>query len=420
MLKVYKYRIYPTNEQIEHFVQSMGCVRYLYNKALEAKIKHYETTGKSLTCFDLITTMLVEEKKNNEWLKIPYSQCLQMPFRNLDNAFQKFFRKISKFPTFKKKHSGHQSIQYSQNVRIDFKKNILRLPKIGNVKIVIDREFNGKIKTCTVSKTPTNKFFISILVDDGKELPIKQPINETTSIGIDLGIKDFAILSNREKISNPKFLGSKLQRLKVLQRRASKKKKKGSNNRKKANLKVAKLYEKVTNQRADFLHKTSTKLIRENQTIILEDLNIAGMMKNHCLARVISDVSWAKFITMLQYKSEWYGKNLVQIGRFEPSSKMCSCCGTINRDLTLKNRFWTCEGCKAEHDRDVNAAINIKKFGLIGALCAPGAASPNYGKNQILSRPERSAELVEMPEGAAPKVRENKDRGDNKLLTKVK
>jgi len=249
-------------------------------------------------------------------------------------------------------------------------------------------------------------------------LPIKSKIEESTSVGIDLGIKDFATLSNGEKISNPKFLGSKLERLKALQQRASKKKK-GSNNRKKANFKIAKLYEKVTNQRVDFLQKTSTKLIRENQTIILEDLNIAGMMKNHCLARAISDVSWSKFIEMLKYKSEWYGKNLVQIGRFEPSSKMCSCCGTINKNLKLSDRNWTCMSCFATHDRDINAAINIKKFGLIGVFNAPGKASLSYGKNQILSRPGSPEELVEMPKRAAPKVRKNKDRGDKKLLTKV-
>lgn len=365
MLKSYKYRIYPTKEQEKHFVQSMGCVRYIYNKGLEAKVKHYAETGKTLNYFNMSgpTGLLIKEKRANEWLSIPYSQSLQMGLRNLDSAFTKFFKKETKFPTFKKK-SGHESIQYPQHVSVNFKNNITKLPKVGKVFTVFDRKFEGKIKTCTVSKTPTNKFFISILVDDSKELPVKAEVNSLTAVGIDLGIKDFAILSNGEKIANPKYLKKSLQRIKVLQRRASKKTK-GSNNRKKANLKVARAYEKVTNQRADFLQKTSTKIIRENQTIILEDLNVSGMMKNHKLAQAVSDVSWSEFIRMLTYKSEWNGKNIIQIGRFEPSSKLCSECGWKNKELTLADREWSCKECGVVHDRDVNAAINIKKFGLI-------------------------------------------------------
>jgi putative transposase len=363
MLKAYKYRIYPSDAQKHHFVQAMGCVRYIYNKGLEIKIKCYEQTGETLSYFCLANGFLLEEKKTNEWLMVPNAQSLQMALRNLDNAFTRFFRKQSKFPTFKKKN-GRGSIQYPQKVSVDFKRSKVKLPKVGEVFCVFDRKFDGKIKTCTVSKTPTGKFFISILVDNDQTLPSKVPIILDGAIGIDLGLTHFAILSDGTKVPNPRFLSKLLDRLNVLQRRASRKVK-GSNNRRKANLKVARLYETISNQRSDFLHKLSTKLIRENQTIILEDLNVAGMLRNHCLAQNISDVSWGEFVRLLTYKAEWYGKNLIKIGRFDPSSKLCSCCGWKNPNLTLDVRSWTCQECHTQHDRDVNAAINIKKFGLI-------------------------------------------------------
>jgi len=214
-----------------------------------------------------------------------------------------------------------------------------------------------------VSRTPTGKYFISILVDTGNKPPKKHEIKEQTAVGVDLGIKDFLITSSGEKVSNPKHLRNHLFRLKKLQRRASKKQK-GSNHRKKCNLKVAKLHERIYNLRTDFLHKTSSKLISENQTICLEDLNVQGMLRNHKLAQSISDCSWSKFNEFLEYKAEWYGVNIVRIGRFEPSSKMCSKCGHIKKDLTLKDRKWQCEKCHAKHDRDINAAKNILDFGL--------------------------------------------------------
>jgi putative transposase len=400
MLKSYKYRIYPTKTQQDHLVQSMGCVRYIYNKALETKIQYYEATKKNLSYFDLIRTLLVGEKRANEWLKIVNAQSLQMGIHNVDGAFKKFYTGQNRFPNFKKR-SNIVSLQYLQGIWVDFKKSIVKVPKAGKVHCIFDRQFKGDIKTCTVSKTPTNKFFISILVDDCKELPLKTEIKSETSMGIDLGLKHFLITSTGDKIENPKYLRKQLARLKVLQQRASKKQK-GSKNRHKENLKVAKLYEKITNQRKDFLHKTSSKIISENQTIITEDLNIAGMVKNHKLAQSISDVSWSEFIRQLKYKAEWYGKNLIQIGRFEPSSKTCSCCGWKNNDLSTKDREWSCQNCYTHHDRDINAAINIKKFGLIKA---------NAGQ-------ELAKELVEMP--ISDLVGENKiklDRRSKKIST---
>ena len=253
MLKSYKYRLYPTKTQREHFVQSMGCVRYIYNKALEAKMLYYENTKENLGWIDLCNILLMSEKKINEWLNEPYSQSLQQSLRNLDIAYQNFFKHQSDFPKFKKK-SGNGSLQYPQHIQVDFKSGLVKIPKAGKVHCIFDRKFEGKIKTCTVSKTPTDKFFISILVDDGKELPQKAKIKTETTIAIDLGLKHFLITSNNTKRDNPKYLRKQLARLKVLQRRESKKQK-GSNNRKKANLKVAKLYEKITNQRKTFYIK---------------------------------------------------------------------------------------------------------------------------------------------------------------------
>ncbi len=214
-----------------------------------------------------------------------------------------------------------------------------------------------------VSKTPTNKYFISVLVDTRVKPPKKHQIKEKTSIGVDLGIKDFLTTSNGDKVDNPKYLKKHLFKLKKLQRRASKKQK-SSQNRRKANLRVAKLYERIHNLRTDFLHKTSSKLISENQTICLEDLNVRGMMRNHCLAQSVQDCSWSRFNEFLEYKAEWSGVNIVRIGRFEPSSKMCSKCGWINRGLKLADREWECFACSVVHDRDINAATNILQIGL--------------------------------------------------------
>jgi len=227
----------------------------------------------------------------------------------------------------------------------------------------LHRRYEGIEKTATISRTSTGKFYISILVDDEKKCPEKENFDENSTVGVDVGIKDFAILSNGEKIDNPKYLKNSMQRLKVLQKRLSKKQK-GSKNREKAKLAVAKLHERISNQRNDFQHKLSFKMISENQAIALETLNVNGMLKNHCLAQHIGDASWSSFVTKLEYKAEWYGKTILRIGQFEPSTKICSVCGHYNNELTLADREWDCPDCKSKHDRDINAAINIKKFAL--------------------------------------------------------
>lgn len=360
MLKSYKYRLYPNKEQKKMFEKHFGCVRYVYNYGLERKIKTYQESKKYLSCFDLIKEITKIKKEDTyKFLSKVTAQSLQMSLRNLDNGFTAFFRKNNRFPKFKNKHSNN-SFQYPQQVWIKNKK--IKLPKIGKVKIKLSRKFEGKIKTTTVSKTPTGKYFVSILVDNKKALPEKCKIEKT--IGIDVGIKTFATISTGEKIDNPKFLKKSLGRLKVLQQRLSNKTK-GSKNRLKTKHRVALIHEKITNQRSDFLHKLSTRLVSENQAIALEDLNVKGMIKNHNLAQSIGDCSWSKFMRMIEYKSEWQGKHVHKIGRFQPSSKICSC-GEINNELKLSDREWTCKECSTTHDRDILAAQNILNFsGLV-------------------------------------------------------
>ena len=363
MLKAYKFRLNPTKDQKVLIEKHIGSCRFVYNWALAEKIKTYEQTGKSISQFDLNKkiTALKEEKT---WLTEVNSQSLQGMTRNLESAFTKFFREKTGFPNFKSKKNPIQSFPIPQHYTADFENNTIKLPKIGVVKAILHRKFEGSLKVATLSKSCTGKYYISILVDDGTVIPEKQEFITETTIGIDVGIKDFAVLSNGEKLENPKYLKASIKKLKALQRQVSRKVK-GSNNRRKAINKLAKLHEKITNQRNDFQNKLSFKLISENQAIALETLNVDGMIKNHHLAQSISDASWSSFVTKLQYKAEWSGKTILRIGRFQPSSKVCNNCGYYNKDLTLKIREWTCPDCNAFHDRDVNAAINIKKFALI-------------------------------------------------------
>lgn len=363
MLKAYRYRLKPTKDQIILLEKHIGSCRYIYNWALNLKIKTYEQTGKSISQFD-INKQITILKKENEWLKEVNSQSLQGMTRNLESAFTRFFREKNGFPNFKSKKNPIQSFPVPQHYSADFEKGIVKLPKIGEVKAVLHRSFEGTLKTATVSRSATGEYYISILVDDEKELPEKQEFSESTTVGIDVGIKDFAILSNGEKVENPKYLKNSLKRLKVLQKRVSRKQK-GSKNREKAKQRLAKLHEKISNQRNDFQHKLSFKLVSENQALAVETLNVKGMIKNHHLAQAIWDSAWSSFVTKLEYKAEWYGKTLLRIGQFEPSSKVCNVCGFHNSELTLKDREWTCPDCKTRHDRDINAAINIKKFALI-------------------------------------------------------
>lgn len=358
MYKAYKYRISPTNSQKELIHKHCGSVRFLYNLALETKTSAYLGNRVNLSRYDL-QRQLVDLKKELPWLKETNSQSLQSALINLEEAYKKFFKGAG-FPKFKSKHTK-QSFHIPQNVKINDGKLII--PKFQKgIKLVQHRPIKGDIKSATISFTPTGKYFVSVLCDTGTEYLPKPKISDDTTIGIDLGIKDFAVTSESEVIKNPKFLRNNIKRLKVLQRRASKKKK-GSYNRNKANKRVALFHEKIKNQRQDFLHKVSSRLVSENQTICLENLGVSNMMKNHCLAQAISDVSWSEFNRMIEYKAEWYGVNVLRIGRFTPSSKTCSC-GAINKDLKLSDRVWECKSCGQVNQRDLLAARNIKKFAL--------------------------------------------------------
>jgi putative transposase len=365
ILKGYKYRIYPNKEQQVFLAKHFGATRYIYNWGLDHKIKHYETTKKSINWVAL-NNLLPSLKKDLPWLSEIGSQTLQMEIRNLDTAFKNFFRAKKGFPKFKSKHNNHQSFQIPDNngKNYSIQDGKLYIPKLkSGIKIVQHRDFDGVMKMLTLSKNPSGQYFATILVETNENIVHPKPIHEETTIGIDLGLKEFLITSNGDKIDNPKHFKNTQKKLAKAQRKISRKEK-GSNNRNKQRIKVAKIHQKIVNQRSDFQHKLSSKLISENQTICLEDLNVKGMMKNRKLSKAIGDVSWSSFTNMLFYKALWYGTNLISIGRFDPSTKLCSECGVLNNNLTLKDRIWICD-CGAKHDRDVNAAINIKNFGLV-------------------------------------------------------
>ena len=357
MFKAFKYRIFPTEPQKELIAKHIGSSRFVYNLALETKNAAYISAKHNYSVFDLVK-QLPELKEELPWLKEVNSQSLQQSIQNMDIAFKKFFKGAG-FPKFKSKRD-RQSFSIPQNVIVD--NDLLIIPKFKEgIKMSLHRPTKGTIKSATISVTPTGKYFVSILCDTKKDIPTKVPIKENTTIGIDLGIKDFAITSDGEVFENPKYLRKAQSKLKYVQRKYSKYKGK----RTKQNL--ALLHEKVVNKRKDFLHKLSSKLISENQTIALETLAVKNMVKNHNLAQSISDASWSTFVSMLEYKAEWNGKNILRIGRFAPSSKTCSC-GVINKDLKLSDREWTCKSCGTTHDRDILAACNIKSFALKNIL----------------------------------------------------
>jgi len=362
-LKAYKYRLYPNKQQQELLSKHFGCCRFIYNYALANKIEYYTKEKKTLSRFEIQKNLvLMKSAEETAWLKEVNSQSLQAALANLDQAFTRFFREKKGFPKFKSKH-GKQSCQFPQKTNVDFDSRKLYVMKFREgIKCKFHRRFEGIIKTATISKTKTDKYFVSILVEEiVPELKRENP-DIKKSIGIDLGIKEFAVCSNGRRFENPKHLKKSLQKLKKEQRKLSRKCR-GSNRRNKQRKKVANIHEKIANQRRDFLHKISRELIDENQinTYCLETISVKGMMKNHCLAQSIGDVGWGTFVSFLTYKAEWEGKNILRIGRFEPSSRVCNVCGKINKDLTLSDRTWICD-CGAEHDRDFLASCNIRDF----------------------------------------------------------
>lgn len=363
MLKSYKYRLYPNIDQQKKIDQTIGVCRFVYNLALETKIYAYKSYGKNLSAIDLCY-QLVDLKKDYSWIAEVDSQAVQASIKKLDNSFQNFFRGKG-FPKFKSKRNKG-SFQCPNNKReINWNKSTLTIPKIKNIPIVLSRQFEGRIKTVTISRTATGKYFASILVEYEVQKQAVKEINPDTIIGIDVGIKSFVVTSDGQLFEPNRKLKNSLHRLKCLSRRVSRKKK-GSNNRKKAVRCLSTLHERIANQRTDYIHKITTGLIHDNQaeTFVIENLNVAGMLKNRKLSQAISDVSFGEFFRQMKYKCDWYGKNLIMIDRFEPSSKTCSCCGYINETLTLADRSWLCTNCGTLHDRDFNAAVNIKNAGL--------------------------------------------------------
>ena len=356
MLKGFKFRLDLNNMQKEYFNKTFGCCRLVYNLALATKRQAYESTKTSLSGYDLIK-QLPDLKSEFSFLKRVSNIALQQSILDMDTAFKNFF-KGGGFPQFKKK-DAKQSCKYNLNIGVDFSTKTLKIPKIGNVKFKLDREFSGKLKSITISRVPSGHYFASCLVDT--EIT-KLPSNPNR-IGLDLGIKSFYSDSNGTKIEPHKFLRDNEKSLKKHQRRLSRKKR-GSNRYRLQKLRVAKTHYKISCQRKDFLHKLSSKLVNENQIICLEDLNIPGMLKNHNLAKSIQDSSWGEFIRMLEYKAKWYGREIVRTSMWYPSTKTCSFCGEVNKELELKDREWTCDICGTNHDRDLNAAQNILKEGL--------------------------------------------------------
>jgi len=357
--KAYKFRIYPNKEQAQILERHLGCARFVYNYFLRQRIDYYAQTGKTLNYHNnaLALTQL-KKQPEFEWLADVNSQALQQALRNLDIAYHNFFNKKAKFPSFKKKHNS-QSFSVPQH--FDIKDNVLNIPKCKGIRILLHRTIEGTIKSTTISKTPSGKYFASILC----ELDIPNPVFSGNEIGLDYGIKAFVTTSKSEIVESPKCLRKSEKKLKRLQGRVSRKAK-GSNNRYKAVKRLARQHEKVSNQRQDFLHKTSKQLVSDNQAIYIESLAIRNMIQNHCLAKSISDSGWNTFVNMLKYKGQWYGCKVMEINRFFPSSKRCHVCGYIHESLTLSDRYWLCPECNTNHDRDINAAINILTFGRAG------------------------------------------------------
>lgn len=369
MLKGFKYRIYPTKEQEIQLAKTFGSCRFIYNQLLSKKIELYKEEKKSLSysnCSAILTTM---KKEEFIWLKETDKFALQNSLKALDTAYTNFFRRVKQgkgelgFPKFKSKRNHHYSYKTNftnNNIEVDFENNKVKLPKLKWVECKLHRVFNGSIKNATISKTPSGKYFVSLCVEVEHEV---LSMNDN-KVGFDLGIKEFIIDTNGNHIDNPRILKQYEDKLTKLQRQQAKMIK-GSNNFKKQSIKIARVHERIVNIRRDFQHKLSHKIIKDNQIIISENLQVSNMLKNHKLAKAISDVSWGEFSRQLEYKALWNYRLYHKISPWFASSQLCSECGNKNREVKcLSIREWVCSECGAIHDRDENASKNILKEGL--------------------------------------------------------
>ena len=368
--KAYKFRLYPNNEQAILINKTIGSSRFVFNHFLHLWNEAYKTTGKGLS-YNTCATMIPALKKMDEysWLKEVDSRALQSSVKNLEDSFKRFFKKQNKAPKFKSKKNPTQSYttkNVSNTIQIDG--NRIKLPKLKKVKFSNSRDINGRILGATISRKASGKYFVSLLVEEH----IQELDKSNSSVGIDLGIKDFAILDDGTIYNNYRYTNKMAKKLAKEQRKLSRryeqakkdgKKLEDAKNYQKQKIKVARLHEKVVNQREDFLNKVSTIIVKNHDVICIEDLNTKDMLLNHKLAKSISDVSWSSFVNKLQYKADWYGKEVIKIDRWYPSSQICSSCGINTGKKTLDIRTWTCE-CGVKHNRDINASINIKNEGL--------------------------------------------------------
>ena len=370
--RAYQYRFYPTPEQARNLACTFGCTRFVYNWGLHQRKTAYFQQGKKLSHRDLSQALTaLKKEEGTAWLREVSSVPLQQTLRHLDTAFKNFFEGRTEYPVFKKKH-GVQAATYTSNAFTWDGTHLSLAKQKGPLDIHWSRPLPDGCKpsSVTVTKDRSGRYFVSVLVEE--EIT---PLPKTAkAVGVDLGLKSFLVTSDGQTIANPKYYARDEKKLARAQRRQAKKKK-GGKNRDKARKKVARLHARIADTRRDFQHQVSTRLIRENQVICLETLAVKNMLKNHCLAKAISDVGWSEFVRQLEYKAQWYGRTLIRIDRFCPSSKTCSACGYVLADLTLDVREWTCPECGVWHDRDHNAAKNVLAEGLSVSACG-GSVRP--------------------------------------------